>query len=213
MTILFDLDGTLIDSTEAILHGFHGAFNHFKLKDPSDQQICSLIGHPLDFMFAKLGVPDDLNQAVILKYKEIYRSCCLDETTLLPNAKLALQNAHEFADLGVVTTKTSKYSVELLEYFGVMKYFKVLIGRDDVTNPKPNPEPILTALERLNKPKNNAFMIGDTNMDINCAKSAGINAVAVSCGYESKENLQKISNIVKNDALEAVLYIKDNFLH
>lgn len=208
-TILFDLDGTLIDSTTAILSGFHGAFEHFYLPNPKDEQICTLIGYPLDLIFAKLNAPNELIPNLIDKYKEIYRSLYLENTTLLPNAMLAIQNAAKFADIGVVTTKTSKYSSNLLENLGVLKYFNVLIGRDDVTNPKPNPEPILKALEILNKPKQNAFMVGDTNLDINCAKNAGISAVAVSCGYESKENLQKIVSIVKDDALQAVLHIQN----
>lgn len=208
-TILFDLDGTLIDSTTAILSGFHGAFEHFCLPNPKDEQICALIGYPLDLIFAKLNAPNELIPNLIDKYKEIYRSLYLQNTTLLPNAMLAIQNAAKFADIGVVTTKTSKYSSNLLENLGVLKYFNVLIGRDDVTNPKPDPEPILKALKALNKSKQNAFMIGDTNLDINCAKQAGINAIAVSCGYESKENLQKIANIVKDDALQAVLHIQN----
>lgn len=208
-TILFDLDGTLIDSTTAILSGFNGAFEYFSLPNPKDEQICSLIGYPLEDIFAKLNAPSELIPNLIDKYKEIYRLLYLENTTLLPNVNLAIQTAAKFADLGVVTTKTSKYSSNLLENLGILKYFKILIGRDDVINPKPNPEPILKALEILNKPKQNAFMVGDTNLDINCAKNAGISAVAVSCGYESKENLQKIVSIVKDDALQAVLHIQN----
>lgn len=211
-TILFDLDGTLIDSTTAILGGFCGAFEYFKLPPPNNDEICKLIGNPLDIMFARLGANQDQISNLIDKYKEIYHSLYLDNTTLLPNANLAVKTAFEFADLGVVTTKTSKYSSNLLEFLGIGKYFKVLIGRDDVINPKPDPEPILTALDKLQKPKNNAFMIGDTDIDINCAKNAKIKAVAVSCGYQSKEALQSVASVVCGDVLEAILYIKNRIL-
>ncbi|ANE35483.1 HAD-superfamily hydrolase, subfamily IA, probable phosphoglycolate phosphatase [Campylobacter iguaniorum] len=207
-TILFDLDGTLIDSTSSILHGFHTAFDKFSFPNPTDEQICSLIGHPLDYMFANLGVRNELVWDFVAAYKEAYRQKYLDETKLLDGAFEAVAMASEFADLGVVTTKTSKYSVYLLEHLNIAKYFKTIIGKDDVTNPKPDPEPILKALKRLNKPAINAFMVGDTPMDANSAKAAGIVSIGVTCGYENSDTLKSCCDFVCLNAKEAVNHIK-----
>ncbi|CUU75897.1 HAD family hydrolase [Campylobacter hyointestinalis] len=159
-TILFDLDGTLIDSTNSILNGFFAAFDTFKFKRPQIEEICALIGHPLDYMFAHLGVNDEAVWDFVAAYKETYKKTYLQDTKLLDFAKESIELANEFADLGVVTTKTSKYSVILLDHLGVGKYFKTVIGKDDVINPKPHPEPILKALLNLDKTDKFAYMVG-----------------------------------------------------
>ncbi len=205
-TILFDLDGTLIDSTEAILNGFYKAFKEHNLTQPTKKQIYSLIGHPLEYMFASLGVPKHLIDSFILIYKDDYRQNYLSQTTLLPGGFEAVSKASKFANLGVVTTKTSLYSKNLLENLGILKYFSVVIGRDDVTHPKPNPEPILKALEVIGK-TSNIYMIGDTPMDAKAAKSVGIFSIGVTCGYDSRENLELICDYVCSSALNAIEYI------
>ena len=206
--ILFDLDGTLIDSTDAIVNGFYKAFMEHNISQPSKEQICSLIGHPLEYMFGSLGVPNHLISSFISVYKEDYRQNYLAQTTLLPNAFNAIKRAIEFAILGVVTTKTSLYSKILLKSLGVFDYFSVLVGRDDVTYPKPNPEPIMRALNLMNETPINTYMIGDTPMDAKAAKAAGVISIGVLCGYESKEQLELICDYVCVDALEAVELIK-----
>lgn len=147
-TLLFDLDGTLIDSTPAILDGFHYAFAHLGAAEPSDEAIKRLIGHPLEVMFERLGVTRDV-QNFVLAYKQRYAQTFLDQTVLLSGAFEAVRAASEFANLGVVTTKTSKFSKILLQHLGIAEFFGTIVGREDVQNPKPSAEPILKALENL----------------------------------------------------------------
>ena len=142
-TILFDLDGTLIDSTSAILKGFDAAFLAHNNKEPDHDALKSLVGYPLEIMFEKLGAKKNLIGEYVKEYKACYEKIYLDETVLLLHAMDALQEASGFADVGVVTTKTSKFSIILLEHLGVMKFIKTVVGRDDVVNPKPDPEPII----------------------------------------------------------------------
>jgi len=205
--ILFDLDGTLIDSTEAILESFHYAFDTFKIKRPKDSLIVAEIGYPLDMMFTSLGIKEDIIWNIVDKYKEKYRLISKDKTFLLPNAREAIIEASKIARLGVVTTKTTKYSVELLEYMEIKDYFEVFVGREDVKNPKPHPEPILLALSKLNVDKNRCWMIGDTCMDMNSAKEAKVNYIGVTCGYTLEDELYKCATIVTKNALEAVALI------
>ncbi|RLA67509.1 MAG: HAD family hydrolase [Epsilonproteobacteria bacterium] len=207
MIILFDLDGTLIDSTEAILESFAVAFQTHGREVPNDRAIKAEIGHPLDVMFPTLGIPQEEVQAHILAYKEQYRKIYCQKTFLLPRAREAVVLASKYAKLGVVTTKTAKYSRELLEHMGLMNYFDVLIGREDVEYPKPHPEPIFKALSKLDSDKSKYWMIGDTPMDILAANAAKINSVAVTCGYADIESLKKYTNNLCDTAFEAVQYI------
>jgi phosphoglycolate phosphatase len=204
--ILFDLDGTLIDSTEAILEGFRVTFEKFNKPYPGDNEVKKLIGLPLEIMFFKLGISENVEEYVNT-YKMHYRKISTQKTKLLPTAKEAIEKASKFARLGIVTTKTARYSKELMQHFGLMDYFEVLIGREDVINPKPHPEPVLKALHLMNANKENAFMVGDTCLDVLSAKEAGVMAIGVKWEYD--ENLKKCAEIVKNNVLEAVKYIKE----
>ncbi len=207
MIILFDLDGTLIDSTEAILESFGVAFKSFGDDVPDDENIKSHIGHPLDIMFGNLGINVSKVGRYVTAYKEHYRKISCAKTILLPFAIETLELASQYASLGVVTTKTAKYSIELLEYNGMMKYFDVLVGREDVSNPKPHPEPILKAISKLQIDTSEIWMVGDTCMDMLSASSANIKGIAVTCGYATKKSLESCSDKIVDNAFEAVKFI------
>ena len=210
-TILFDLDGTLIDSTSAILVGFYHAFDKFDFAKPKDEAITSQIGYPLDIMFANLGVKNEFIDEFVKAYKEKYLQIYLNQTTLLDTAYEAVKFASEFADLGVVTTKTSKFSHILLEHLGIYRFFKTIIGKEDTINLKPHPEPILNALNKMQKSNQNAFMLGDTKLDAISAKSAGIKSIGLLCGYGSQNELEKHCDFVCKNPLEALNLIKNLF--
>ncbi len=206
--ILFDLDGTVIDSTEAILDGFRVAFETFGGEVPSDELIKNEIGHTLEDMFLTLGVESSKVDEHVHAYKMHYRVISCEKTILLDGAREAIELASDFATLGVVTTKTGEYSQILLEHMELMKYFDVLIGREHVTYPKPHAEPILKALMKLEHDRNNTWMIGDTCMDMIAAKNAEVNSIAVTSGYGTAEKLQKCSGIIYGTVLEAVDFIQ-----
>ena len=208
MIILFDLDGTLIDSTDAIVESFNMAFERFGKTSPACKEIVSLIGYPLDIMFERLGVKQESVWEYVDAYKAHYRVISRSGTTLLPLAKEAVEEAYNFATLGIVTTKTARYSRELLEHLGIMKYFEVLIGRENVQNPKPHAEPILKALDELNAKKDSSWMIGDTKLDLESAKNAQVNSIAVTCGYGKEKELRNYTNYVVSSTYEAIKLIK-----
>jgi len=203
--ILFDLDGTLIDSTEAILESFGVAFKSFGANIPSDDEIKSHIGQPLDIMFSNLGIEKQDVDNFVTKYKDHYKDISKEKTFLLPNAKKAIELASCHARLGVVTTKTGIFSRVLLEHLCVMDFFEVLIGREDVINPKPHSEPIEKAISFFdNIHKDNCFMIGDTCMDLKSAKNAMINGIGITSGYATIGQLKECGDNIFCDVLEAV---------
>lgn len=205
-TLLFDLDGTLIDGTSAILDAFKVALDDTLRFD--SKKIQAMIGYPLEVMFANLGFNEEEIKLRIEKYRQCYETIYLAQTTLLPSVKEALLLASSFADLAVVTTKSSLFSKNTLHHLGVLHFFRTVVGKDDVREAKPSAEPILKALKLINKGKENAFMVGDTSLDIKAALNAGISCVALSCGYEELQSLQKHNVVIKASAFEAVEYIK-----
>lgn len=210
--ILFDLDGTLIDSTEAIVSTFYHSFEimNFNFKG-DDETIKELIGYPLDIMYSKLGVDEKYVWDFVNTYKNRYREISKEKTLLLKDAYKAVQMASSFARVSVVTTKTRKYTIPLLEHFGINEFFEIVTGRECVENPKPHPEPIIKTLELMNhKPEiENVWMIGDTKLDLQAANDANINSIGVLCGYGKKEELKKYTNFIEENALNAIMFIRD----
>ena len=159
-------------------------------------------------MMRRLKVEEELVWDYVEKYKIHYRKISKQKTKLLPFAKDAIVTASSFAKLGIVTTKTARYSKELLEHFGVINYFEALIGREDVVNPKPHPEPILKAIDKLKATKETTWMIGDTCLDMISAKEAKINYIGVKWEYDNIIE-KKCAKIVVDNVFEAVKFIKE----
>ncbi len=208
--ILFDLDGTLIDSTKAIVDSFRYALkkHNFK-KDIDDDMIKELIGYPLEYMFDKLQVPYKNIDMFVDSYKTLYKEINNNTTTLLEDGLESIKLGATFATLGIVTTKTTRYTIPMLERFAIKQYFSTIVGRQEVTNPKPDPEPILKAIKDtnfLNKEK--IYMIGDTKLDLIASNEANITGIGVLSGYGKKDELMKYSNIVVKNSLQAVKIIK-----
>ncbi len=212
--ILFDMDGTLIDSTSAIYESFCVVFEKHKMPILGKAEVAKYIGYPLDEMFAFFGAERGIIKQLCADYKAHYMQIHNAKTTMLDGAVEAIQMASEFANLGIVTTKSSDSSRNLLAHFGVAKHFSVMIGKNDVINPKPHKEPILKALAGMQSlgvevaEAHNIFMIGDTILDLIAARDAGIVGLGVLCGYGTKEDLEQYSKFIFKDTKEAVAFAK-----
>ncbi len=209
--ILFDLDGTLIDSTDAITGTFFHVFENEKFNyEGTIEDIKREIGYPLEIMFGNLGVSKTRVWDFVAAYKNRYQQISKAQTTLLHNAKLSLDVAQKFARMGIVTTKTTQYTIPLLEHMEIFDYFETIIGYQEVKNPKPHPEPIFKAMENMNINSSDydVWMIGDTKLDMIAAQEASVHSVAVLCGYGEKTELSKYTKNIVSTAYEAVKLIK-----
>ncbi|PAF52507.1 HAD family hydrolase [Helicobacter sp. 13S00477-4] len=208
--ILFDLDGTLIDSVESIYESCCVACEKNHIQIPTLDSVRKVIGYTLEDMFFTLGACDNNINFCVEAYRLYYKSIYLQKTKMLPNATKSIQIASGFSRLGIVTTKTAKYSKELLEYLGILEYFEVIIGIEDVKFPKPHKEPILKALEKMNANilDYKVFMIGDTILDVQSAIDAKVFPIGVRSGYGDYEALNKVCEDLFEDTLEALEYIK-----
>ena len=212
--ILFDLDGTLIDSTDAIVSTFYHSFKELQFDfKGNDESIKSLIGYPLDIMYKNLGVDESKVWDFVDSYKNRYRVISIAQTTLLENAYEAVELAAKIGRVSVVTTKTRTYTMPLLEHFNIAQFFEIVTGRENVQNPKPHPEPILITLEQMNYDKNKdvVWMIGDTKLDLIAANEAKINSIGVLCGYGQEDELKQYTSYIQDDSLKAVEFIKNLF--
>ena len=211
--ILFDLDGTLIDSTDAIVSTFYHSFKvmNYDFKG-NDEDIKNLIGYPLNVMYKELGIEESKTWDFVDAYKNRYKVISTKKTKLLENAIEAVKLASSIARVSIVTTKTRKYTIPLLEHLELIEHFEIVTGYECVENHKPHPEPILKTLNdmSIDNIHENIWMIGDTKLDLIAAKNANVKSIGVLCGYGSEKELFEHTNIVKKDALDAILHIKNS---
>lgn len=205
--LLFDLDGTLIDSTQAILESFINAslFFGYNFKG-REEEIARLIGHPLREMFIQMGLPKEQIEECVKLYRSNYERIYLEKTILLPKVKDSFKTLPSSYLLGVVTSKSSFFSKKILENLGMLDYFFVVVGIDDVKEPKPSAEPILRALEGIEYDKSRVYMIGDTFFDMQAARNADVVGIGVQGKYD--KNLKEYTDFVFEDMQQALDYIK-----
>jgi len=198
-TLLFDLDGTLVDSNELILDTLDKTIKiHFPKLSFSRNELIQMMGPPLSETFAKYTQDSSLIETMIQTYRTVYKTDEFDYIKIYPHVIDALKRFKAAGfHLGIVTTKFKVSAMPSIIHFGIDQYIDVVIGLDDVFNHKPHPEPIYKALERF--PHQNAVMIGDSPADL----LAGINAKILSCGVEWSYKKQELL------ALKPDFWLKD----
>lgn len=188
VTLLFDLDGTLLDSTELLLEGYkHTARTHLGRETP-DEEWLPHFGKPLRDQMVLF----DESQAdeMVRTYRAFYADHHDDLIRLYKGIPEILATLHARGyKLGVVTSKLTKFSHRALEWFDIDRYLDVVIGEDLVTNLKPHPEAVLLALKELNGRASDAWMIGDSPYDIQAGNAAGCRTAAVLWGPFDRETL------------------------
>lgn len=186
-TILFDLDGTLIDTNELIIASFNHTFNYYHLNYTRDE-IISFNGPPLTDTFHQI---DPERAAMMI---QTYRKHNLAEhdnyVTAFPHVIETLEALKsKQVKLGVVSTKMNTAVTMGLTLTGLDAYFDTVITFDDVTNPKPHPEPVVKAMEALEADAATTLMVGDNYHDIESGKNAGVQTAGVVWSLKGKEHL------------------------
>ena len=180
---LFDLDGTLIDSTALILDSFHHVRKlHFGDRLP-DERYGATMGRPLRDVFGEMTDDVARVQAMVDDYVEFNLLRHDGRVSAFAGVAQALARlAARAARLGVVTSKINEHAWRGLRVCGLDEHFELLIGADDVVRAKPDPEPVLVALRRLGVGAHEAVFIGDSPHDVRAGNAAGVATAAVAWG-------------------------------
>ncbi len=190
LTLLFDLDGTLIDSIELIQRSKSFAFESRGLPVPPDREWLSWIGTPLRAMFHHYT--DD--EAEVDRFIAAYREFQLAHHDRLVRAyegvdeTLAALRARGHA-IGVVTSKSVELSERGLTHVGLRRHVDTIVGYDSTERHKPDPEPVRVALERLAGRADRALFVGDSLHDMNAGNAAGVATVAALWGPFTRQEL------------------------
>lgn len=179
--ILFDLDGTLIDSTDLILFSFNHVLKTYLNKEVPEQEIRSLFGRPLHYQMALFGGEDRADE-LVARYREHNLASHEEHLKPIEGVKETLEALKKKGYLlGIVTSKKEDSARLGMKICQIEDYFDVFVFSDDVTIHKPEPQPVLYALEKLNIKPEEAVYVGDSTYDMISGQRAGVETVGV--GY------------------------------
>lgn len=177
--VLFDLDGTLLDTYDLVTKSFqHTIRQHFG-KEIKAEEILPYFGEPLWVTMERFSKEEA--QELIKTYREFNLAHHDDLAVLFPGAKETLEAIKaKGIPIGIVTSKVKLSALRGLELFRLKPIIDVCITLEDCTNHKPHAEPILSALAALGiTERDNVLMVGDSPFDIQCAQNAGVKSAAV----------------------------------
>ncbi|MNJ33358.1 Pyrophosphatase PpaX [compost metagenome] len=189
-TVLFDLDGTIVDTNELIIASFQHVLD--KHKQPrTREQIIPYMGMTLEQQFQAFSGWQDVAELVTdyRSYNTIHHDTMVKGFPHVDEVISALKD--KGIKLGIVTTKIRPSTMRVLELFGLLKYMDAIVTVQDVTHPKPHPEPVLKAIEQLNADPKRTIMVGDSPADIKSAQAAGALSAAVAWSLKGAEELKK----------------------
>lgn len=188
--VILDLDGTLIDSTDAIVASMMHAFAASGAMSPTREAIIGTISLPLERQLAVLD-PERVDERVAL-YRAHYAETAAIATTLMQGALELLECCRESGvGLGFATSKSRPAAEALLEHLNVLHCFASRIGPEDVRNPKPAADPLLLAAEQLGIESSECVYIGDSPIDAAAARAAGMPCMLVATGYVDAATLER----------------------
>jgi pyrophosphatase PpaX len=191
IAVLFDLDGTLIDSIGLLLASVRNAFEGFNGRAPTEQEWVAGIGTPLAKQLSAFCTSDAQLEAITLRYRTYQRAAHDRLTTVFPGT-LEVLGALAAAGhpMGIVTSKSNEMMDRALDLTGMAPYMTTKIGCDSCSLHKPDPFPVRMALGELGYEAGEAVFIGDSPHDINAGNAAGVISIAALWGPFTREQLQ-----------------------
>lgn len=188
--VIFDLDGTLVNSIVDITNSLNYAIEPYNLEKMTVEKTVGLVGEGLTALVEKmLGSENEpLIDEVMERFIRHYTEHLTDFTVPYPGVPETLEKLADYRK-AVVSNKREELSKRVLDTLKLSHYFDVIFGSDSVGEKKPSPKPILEILRIVKVKPDEAVIVGDSNYDIEAGRAAGIRTIAVTYGYRGLEFL------------------------
>jgi phosphoglycolate phosphatase len=194
--LIFDLDGTLVDTIEDITEAVNYTVQSLGVRRHTADEIKLMVGGGLSKLIERL-IPDHSDQGehvrgrdeAVKRFIGYYSKHLLDKSQAYPGVKETLARLQDYRK-AVVSNKRETLSREVLDGLGIAGFFDIILGSDSVSEKKPSPVPLLEVLKRMGMTKEEAVIIGDSSFDIEAGKRAGILTIAVTYGYRDRDILK-----------------------
>ena len=205
-TILFDLDGTLVDTAPDLMHAHNHVMKKFGYPTKSTEEIRNLVGQGAGAMlgrsiwgqakkeFGKVQ-NEKIKKEMVKEFVDFYGKNIVNESTLIDGVKdFLIWSKKKNISMAVCTNKQEHLAIDLLKKIGIYDFFEYVAGHNTFDYCKPDPRHLTTVIEILNGDLKKTLMIGDSETDANAAKDAGIPLILLEDGYTEK----KITDIYHN---------------
>ena len=209
--LIFDLDGTLIDSKLDLVHSVNAARGLMNLPAISEALVSSYVGNGVPMLMRRALGPEaseaDVARGIefFLKY---YREHMLDNTRLYPGVQEALDSLRAAgAKLAVLTNKPVKFSRSLVQGLGLDQHFFQVYGGNSFDQKKPAPVGIETLLAESGAPRESTIMVGDSGVDVQTARNAKVKACGVSYGFQPQTFVEYPPDFVVDDMRQLIDYV------
>ncbi|AQS40473.1 phosphoglycolate phosphatase [Shewanella psychrophila] len=195
--IAFDLDGTLIDSVPDLAAATRATLSDLDLPGCTEEQVRSWVGNgaqvlmsrALTHALAREVLQDELDNAMP-KFMHHYQDNLQQHSQLYPCVKDILAQLTSLGfPLAIVTNKPYRFTIPLLEAFGISHHFSHILGGDSLARMKPDPMPLTHLLSHWQLMPDELLMVGDSKNDILAAKAAGITSIGLTYGYNYGEDI------------------------
>jgi 2-phosphoglycolate phosphatase len=192
--VVFDMDGTLVDSRQDIVAAVNHALTRTGREALASQIVTQYIGDGARWLCARSAqVTDDSPEVdrLVELFKEHYLQHPIDFTCLMPGAGEAIARLSQMPDmaLGICTNKHRATTEAILSALGLRDHFRAIAAGSDLPEQKPAPGPLLFVAKALRVPAEAIVMVGDMYHDVECARRAGARSVGVAGGYGPRERL------------------------
>ena len=193
-TALFDLDGTLIDSIRLILDSYHHTLTQHNLPARTDEDWLKGVGTPLAVQFSEWRKSPEVLEALIATYREYNLKHHDTMVTVYPGVLEAVREIKAAGiQTGLVTSKNRLGALRGLKLVGLEALMDVLVCADEVTNPKPHPEPVEKAVALLGADPTRTVYVGDSIHDMHSGRAAGVKTAAALWGPFGRDHLESAS--------------------
>jgi phosphoglycolate phosphatase len=197
--ILFDLDGTLVDTVTDIRNALNYALNPYGTKNLSVEQTKNLIGEGINRLIEKCLGKEGVQwrDAAITRFLDYYSKHLIDNSTVYPSVRETLEKLSAYKK-AIISNKKEGLSKDLLEKLDLLKHFELIIGSDTASERKPSAVPVIFALAKFNIGPHEAVIVGDSNYDIEAGEKAGVKTIAVTYGYRERRYLLDADHIINS---------------
>lgn len=195
--VLFDLDGTLADTSQDISMNINRALDGYGAGTLSHERIMGHLGYGaqtlirrcLEDLLSGENIPEDDVLKVLDSFRDYYAANLTNNTSIYPGVENFLAGLN--CPLGVISNKPERFVKGVLQELNMLNHFVFAWGKDSTTRPKPDPGVILEGLELLDlEPGKDILFIGDNPVDIRSARGAGVSSVGILHGYSSRNALE-----------------------
>jgi phosphoglycolate phosphatase len=183
--LIFDLDGTLIDSKQDLIHSVNAMLRELGRGELSEETISGYIGHGAPQLVARAlgdGCTEDERQRALEFFLRYYETHKMDTTCAYPGVAQTLEKLGGMP-MAVLTNKPVRISVRILDAMGLSKYFRVIYGGNSFETKKPDPLGARKILRELGVEPQETLLVGDSEVDVQTARNAGTLAAAVNYGF------------------------------